>query len=128
MSVEGKRAKNGNFQYEIEYPIIGSVSGFGGKKEDTFTYYTLSSYNTPSMIYRYDVINNKSEFYKKSKIDFDGTQYETKQVFYTSKDGTLVPMFIVHKKGLELNPYSATSSFPPSFKRPFQPELMNRNL
>ena len=93
----------GNYLYDIDYPLIGSVSGFGGRKEDTFTYYTLSSYITPSIIYKYDVINNVSELYQETEIDFDASVYETKQIFYESKDGTKVPMYIMHKKGLEMD-------------------------
>lgn len=94
---------NGAFLHNIDFPVLGSVSGFGGKKEDTFTFYTLTSFTTPSEVYKYDVASNTSEFYQKSKIDFDPTPYETKQVFFTSKDGTEVPMFIVHKKDIKLD-------------------------
>ena len=93
----------GEFLHNIEFPILGSVGGFGGKKEDKFTFYTLTSFTTPSMVYKYDVASNTSEFYQKSKIDFDPTPYETKQVFFTSKDGTKVPMFIVHKKDIKMD-------------------------
>lgn len=94
---------DGSFVHEIEFPVLGSVSGFGGKKEDSFTFYTLTSFTTPSMVYKYEVATNTSTFYQKSKIDFDPTPYETKQVFYKSKDGTEVPMFIVHKKDIKLD-------------------------
>ena len=91
----------GTYLYDIDLPIIGSLSGFGGKKEDTFTFYTLTSFTSPSVVYKYDIKNNTSEFYQKSAIDFDGSEYVTKQIFYESKDGTKVPMFIVHKKDIE---------------------------
>ena len=93
----------GNYLYDLDIPIIGTIGGFSGKMTDSLTFYTVTSFTTPSIIYKYDVKNNKSEEYSRSAIDFDPSLYETKQVFYTSKDGTKVPMFIVHKKGLELN-------------------------
>nr|WP_321405480.1 prolyl oligopeptidase family serine peptidase [uncultured Carboxylicivirga sp.] len=94
---------NGEYLYDVELPSIGTVSGFSGKKEDNITFYTFSSYTYPSVIYKYDTENNTSELYHKTEIDFAIDQYETKQIFYESKDGTQIPMFIVHKKGLELN-------------------------
>ncbi|MEA3446803.1 MAG: prolyl oligopeptidase family serine peptidase [Bacteroidota bacterium] len=93
----------GKYLYDIDFSVIGSVGGFGGKKKDSFTFYTLTSFTTPSMVYKYDIESNTSEFYQKSKIDFNPEPYETKQVFYTSKDGTKVPMFIVHKKDIKLD-------------------------
>ncbi len=93
----------GDFLYNVDLPSVGTVGGFYGKIEDETTFYTFSSYTYPSVIYKYDIKANKSELYHKTEIDFDIDQYETKQVFYKSKDGTKVPMFIVHKKGLELN-------------------------
>ncbi|GJM25939.1 MAG: prolyl endopeptidase [Phycisphaerae bacterium] len=85
---------------EIELPGIGSAGGFGGKRSDTETFYSYSSYSTPSSIYRYDFTTNTSSLYRKPNVDVDPARYVTKQVFYTSKDGTRVPMFITHKKGL----------------------------
>lgn len=93
----------GEYLYDIELPTLGTVSGFSGKKEHDYTFYTLTSFTTPSSVYKYNIENNTSELYQRSKIDFDADKYETKQVFYTSKDGTKVPMFIVHKKGIELD-------------------------
>ncbi len=93
----------GNFLHELDNKVVGSISGFGGKPEDKTTFYTVTSFVTPSTVYKYNVKENKSELYQRSKIDFDASKYETKQIFYTSKDGTKVPMFITHKKGLELD-------------------------
>lgn len=93
----------GNYLYDLEMPILGSISGFWGKLTDTITFYTVTSFTTPATIYKYDIVKNKSEEYNRSAIDFDPSLYEVKQVFYTSKDGTKVPMFIVHKKGLKLD-------------------------
>jgi prolyl oligopeptidase len=95
--------QEGNYLYNVDLPILGTVSGFGGEKEDLVTFYTLTSFTTPSTIYKYDIENNLSEIYQQSQIDFDETQFETKQIFFESKDGTKVPMFIVHKKGIELD-------------------------
>jgi prolyl oligopeptidase len=93
----------GAYEYDVDIPILGSVGGFGGEREDEFTFYTVTSFTTPSTIYRYDIAENKSEVYQKSQVDFDESQYETYQIFYESKDGTKVPMFVVHKKGIELD-------------------------
>lgn len=88
---------------EVELPGIGTVGGFGAKKEEKELYYTFTNYITPGNIYKYNMETGVSESYQKSKIDFDSDAYESKQVFYTSKDGTKVPMIITHKKGIELN-------------------------
>ena len=93
----------GTFLYEIEFPGIGSVGGFGGEANDTETFYTFTSFNYPPVIFRYDIEDNKSEVFYTPELDFDGSQYETKQVFYESKDGTKVPMFLVYKKGLKMD-------------------------
>jgi prolyl oligopeptidase len=93
---------NGTREAEVKLPGVGSV-GFGGKKDDKECFYTFTSFTFPTTIYRYYVETNQSEIFQKPEIDFATEEYETKQVFYTSKDGTKVPMFIVHKKGLELN-------------------------
>jgi prolyl oligopeptidase len=94
---------NGKMIEELSLPGIGSMSGMSGKKNEDIAFYSFTSFTFPSTIFKYDISKNKSEVYRKSEIDFDGDRYETKQVFYKSKDGTKVPMFIVHKKGLKLN-------------------------
>lgn len=88
---------------DIQLPGNGSASGFSGTKEEKLIYYSFSNYVTPGTIYDYDVNSGKSNLYKKPAIQFDPNQYESKQVFYTSKDGTKVPMMISYKKGIELN-------------------------
>ncbi len=88
---------------ELSLPGIGSMGGLSGKKDENTAFYSFTSFTFPSTIYKYDISKNKSEVYRKPEIDFDGTRYETKQVFYESKDGTKIPMFIIHKKGLKLN-------------------------
>ncbi|HEY9804652.1 MAG TPA: prolyl oligopeptidase family protein [Leptolyngbyaceae cyanobacterium] len=94
---------NGTFIKEVELPGLGSANGFGGKRYDTETFYSFTSFTTPVTIYRYNLITGKSELFRQPKVDFNPEDYETKQVFYQSKDGTQVPMFITHKKGIELN-------------------------
>ncbi|MBD2000967.1 S9 family peptidase [Leptolyngbya sp. FACHB-541] len=94
---------NGTFIREVELPGIGSAGGFGGKRHDTETFYSFTSFTTPTTIYRYDMVSGESSVFRQPTVDFNPDEYETKQVFYASKDGTRVPMFITHKKGLELN-------------------------
>ena len=94
---------NGKFVRNVELPGIGSAGGFGGERNDTETFYTFSSYATPPTIYRYDMKTGKSEIFRQANVKFDPTQYEVKQVFYNSKDGTKVPMFVVHKKGIKMD-------------------------
>jgi prolyl oligopeptidase len=94
---------SGKFLYEVEMPGAGSVSGFSGKKKDKTVFYVYSSMVYPPTIFRYDIDNNKSTVFRKSEVKFNPEDYESKQVFYTSKDGTRIPMFIVHKRGLIMN-------------------------
>lgn len=93
----------GKLEREIELPGIGTAGGFGGKQEDKQLYYSFTSFTYPSTIFKYDIAGGKSSLYEKPKVDFNPDDYETKQVFYNSKDGTRIPMFITHKKGIELN-------------------------
>jgi len=88
---------------EVELPGVGNAGGFGGKKENKIDYYSFTNYSTPSSIYKYDVETGKSELYWSPTIDFNSDDYESKQVFFNSKDGTKIPMIITYKKGLELN-------------------------
>ena len=88
---------------DLDNDMIGSIGGFGGEADDLETFYTVTSYTTPAAIYRYDVANNKSTLYKQSEINFNADDYETELEFYASKDGTKVPLFITHKKGLKRN-------------------------
>jgi prolyl oligopeptidase len=94
---------NGEFVREVELPGIGSAGGFGGKRYDTETFYSFTSFTTPATIYRYDMVSGKSEIFRQPNVDFNPADYETKQIFYNSKDGTRVPMFITHKKGIKLD-------------------------
>jgi len=94
---------HGGFVREVDLPGLGSAAGFGGKRHDRETFYIFTSFTIPGTIYRYDMVTGKSEVFRQPKIDFDPTNYETKQVFYHSHDGTQVPMFITHKKDIQLN-------------------------
>ena len=88
---------------EVELPGVGTVNGFEAKKEDKELYYSFTNYVTPGSIYKYDIEKGNSEVFNTPKIDFNPEDYESKQVFYISKDGTKVPMIITHKKGLALD-------------------------
>ena len=94
---------NGKLEREVELPGIGSARGFGAKEEDKDFYYTFTSFTYPSTIFKYDIASGSSTLYRESNVKFNPDDYETKQVFYKSKDGTKIPMFIVHKKGLKLD-------------------------
>jgi len=94
---------NGKLIREIDLPGVGSAGGFGAKKEETELYYSFTNYVTPGSIYKYNIETGDSELFIKPEIDFNPENFESKQIFYTSKDGTKVPMIITHKKGLELN-------------------------
>jgi prolyl oligopeptidase len=93
-------ALDGSYLGEIPLPGLGSASGFGGKRYDTETFYTFTSFTTPPTIYRYDFTSGTSTLFRQPQVDFDPQAYEVQQVFYTSKDGTRIPMFLVHRRGL----------------------------
>lgn len=95
--------RSGKLERTIELPDVGSASGFGAKRAETELYYSFTSYVYPLTIFKYDIASGKSTLFRAPGVDFDPTKYESKQVFYTSKDGTKIPMIITHKKGLELN-------------------------
>ena len=88
---------------EVELPGIGTAGGFGGRWEETETFYSYSSFGTPSQIHRYDVASGESELVRSPAIDADLGDYETEQVFYESRDGTRIPMFVTHRAGIEKN-------------------------
>ena len=122
-------ALNGEQEHEITLPSLGSV-GFSGNKDDKETFYTFTSFTFPGTSYKYDIDKNKSELYLSPKVDFNPEEFVTEQIFYTSKDGTKVPMFLTYKKGLKrdgnnpvflygyggfnvsLNPYFSTMRLP----------------
>ncbi len=88
---------------DVQFPALGTASGFGGKRTDTETFYSFQSFAIPPSIYRYDMITGKSTLFERSKVDFDPDKYVTRQVFYKSKDATRIPIFITHKKGIKLD-------------------------
>lgn len=93
----------GNKEREIVFPGLGTAGGFSGKKEEKELYYTFTSYVFPPTIFKYDIAGGRSEVYKKAGVKFDPAMFESRQVFYPSKDGTEVPMIITYKKGMQLN-------------------------
>lgn len=100
--------ENGKQENEIGLPALGTVGGFGGERGDREVFYTFTSYVYPPTIYRYDIARKTSTVFRAPEIKINPADYETKQVFYPSKDGTKVPMFIVHKKGLPMNKRNPT--------------------
>ena len=88
---------------EVALPAIGTLGGFGGEKEDAQFYYSLSNYTSPATIYRYDIASGESALFKAPEVRFDPELFVTEQVFYPSKDGTRVPMFITHRRDMELD-------------------------
>lgn len=95
--------KQGELIREISLPGVGTASGFSGKKEQTTLYYSFTNYKTPGTTYSFDVQSGESKVYRKSGIDFNSDNYTSEQVFYTSKDGTKVPMIITYKSDIKLD-------------------------
>lgn len=95
--------KNGIFQYDLDNKSIGTIRGFYGENNDSITFYSVSTFTSPSITYKYNISKNVSTVYRQSDTNIDPNNYETKQVFFESNDGTRIPMFIVHKKGIEMN-------------------------
>jgi prolyl oligopeptidase len=95
--------RDGRHIRDVRFPAIGTAAGFGGERTDTETFYTFSSFATPSSIYRYDIATGESSLFRRPELKFNPDDYEVRQVFYKSKDGTRVPMFVVHKKGIKLD-------------------------
>jgi prolyl oligopeptidase len=94
---------NGEFVQSVDLPGIGTAAGFGGKPGDTETFYSFTSFTVPGRVYRLDLKSGASTLWRQPKVEFDPGQYTVQQVFYASKDGTRIPMFIAHKKGLKLD-------------------------
>ncbi len=114
----------GNLLRTVELPGVGTIGGFSGEDEDKELYYTFTNYVTPPTIYKYDLDQNKSVVYRRPQIDFNPDLYDSKQVFYPSKDGVVIPMIITYKKGMNLNGQNPTIlygyggfniSLPPAF-------------
>lgn len=94
---------NGRFEREVTLPAIGEARGFAGRRKDGETFYQFTNFTTPPTVYRYEIRSGQSTVFRQPKVDFESQAYETKQVFYHSKDGTRVPMFITHRKDLALD-------------------------
>ncbi len=94
---------DGSFDTEIPLPGLGSAGGFAGKRYDSETFYSFTSFTTPTTIYRYDFDTRTSTIFRQPQVDFNPEDYESKQIFYSSKDGTQIPMFLTHKRGITLN-------------------------
>lgn len=101
-SLSGERIR------EVELPGIGTAAGFAGKKVDTETFYSFTSFATPPTVFRYDFKTGRSTLFRQAKVKFNPADFEVKQVFYASKDGTRVPLFLVHKQGLKLDGQNPT--------------------
>ncbi|OKS89250.1 prolyl oligopeptidase family serine peptidase [Mucilaginibacter polytrichastri] len=99
---------DGKLEHTVALPGVGTAAGFGAKKDEKELYYTFTSYVYPSTIFKYDIGTGKSTIYKKPNVQFDPALYESKQVFYKSKDGTSIPMIITYKKGMVLNGHNPT--------------------
>jgi prolyl oligopeptidase len=94
---------NGEKIREVGLPGIGSAGGFQGRKDDRKTFYSFTSFTDPGAIYQYDIATGESTLWKRPQVDFDGSAFETRQVFVSSKDGTKIPLFITHRKGIVLD-------------------------
>ena len=94
---------DGTFVRELKLPAIGTLAGFNGEKNKNTAFYGFTSFTFPSSVYKYNVTTGKSELMHKSEVDFNPDNYVTNQIFYESKDGTKVPMFIIHKKGIKMD-------------------------
>ncbi len=98
----------GNKEHDITLPTLGTAAGFDGKEDSDTVFYAFTSFTYPTTIYAYDIASGTSTVLRQPTVDFDPNAYEVRQVFYPSKDGTKVPMFIVHRKGLEMNGQNPT--------------------
>jgi prolyl oligopeptidase len=102
---------DGKFVREVALPAIGTAAGFGGRRDETETFYSFSNFATPSRVYRYDMKSGQSSLFREPKVKFNPDDYVTTQVFYPSKDGTKIPMFITHKKGIKLDGNNPTLQY-----------------
>jgi prolyl oligopeptidase len=100
--------RDGNLIRTYQLPAVGTAGGFGGKRTDTETFFTFTNFTTPGAVYRLDMKTMQTSLYRQPKLEFDPAKFETKQVFYTSKDGTRVPMFLTYKKGIKLDGQNPT--------------------
>ena len=123
------RSLNGQLIEQLKLPAIGTAYGFGGLREDTETFYQFSNFTTPGTIYRLDMKTRQSTIYRQPNLLFDPALYQTTQIFYTSKDGTRVPMFISHRKGLVLDGSAPTLLYAyGGFNVPLMPEFSSAHV
>jgi prolyl oligopeptidase len=116
--------RDGRLIGELALPAIGTAGGFGGLRTDTETFYQFSNFTTPSTVYRFDMKTRTSTVYRQPKLLFDPALYKTQQIFYTSKDGTRVPMFVSHKKSFVLDGTAPTLLYAyGGFNVPLMPEF-----
>jgi len=114
---------------DVGLPGLGTAGGFGGKRKDTETFYSFASFNYPPTIFRYDMTTGRSTVFRRPKVDFNPDDYDVKQVFYSSKDGTQVPMFITHRKGVKLDGNNPTFLYSyGGFNIPLTPSFSVSNL
>lgn len=120
---------DGTLVREIELPGIGSVMGFGGKEDATETFYTFTSFTTPATIYRYDLATGESTLFAQPKVKFNPDDFTTEQIFFESKDGTKVPMFVSYRKGLKMNGKNPTYIYGyGGFNAPIMPSFSSTNI
>lgn len=118
-----------SFLREISFPGTGTAAGFGGRRDETETFYSFTTYTTPGTIYRLDLTTGEVRVFRQPKVSFDPAQYETRQIFYRSKDGTRIPMFIVHQRGLKLDGSNPTLLYGyGGFEIPLTPEFSEGSL
>ena len=119
----------GQKEKEIELPALGALGGFAGKRDEKETFYAFTSFTYPTTIFRYDFTTGKSTVIARPNVDFDPASFETTQVFYPSKDGTKVPLFLVHRKGLKLDGQNPTYLYGyGGFNVPLPPAFSVKNL
>ncbi len=122
-------SKEGEFIQELNLPGIGSLAGLASKNESKEVFYSFTSFNVPTEVYKYDIESGESEMIYRPEVDFDADKYVTEQIFYESKDGTKVPMFVVHKKGLKLDGKRPTLLYGyGGFNITYTPSFSVRNL
>jgi prolyl oligopeptidase len=121
--------RDGQLIERLTLPAIGTAAGFAGKRTDTETFYQFTNFTTPATIYRLDVKTRRSTIYRQPKLTFNPAEYETQQVFYMSKDGTRVPMFLSFRKGMKLEGTNPTLLYGyGGFNVSLRPEFSSANL
>src|SRR5207244_4393461 len=99
---------DGRLRKELTLPGYGTAAGFGGDVDDRETFYSYTDFLTPATVFRLDLESGQAREYRKPKVDFNANAFVSKQVFYPAKDGTKIPMYLVHKKGLKLDGHNPT--------------------